>query len=212
MAVSAVLEALAKPESEGAVTEGVSTKVAVEEYLTRERASKVRHDYLEGEIVPVAGTSLTHNKIAGNIYSGLRDAFRGRDCEVFIESIRVRISPVRYRYPDVTALCGDPETDTTNPPALLNPALIVEVLSSSTEETDLGDKFFEYKQIPTLTDYVLIAQDRVSVTHWSRTGDRAWSIREWVELSDTFILNTLEATLTLADLYQKVTFPKTVST
>ena len=203
MSVHAMIDAPVKPDTP---TPRSVRKYSVEEYVARERVSEIRHDYVEGDIIPVPGTSLNHNKIAGNSYTELRYNFRDRDCETFMESIRVRVSAFHYRYPDMIALCGEPLTDDTNPPALLNPAVIVEVLSPSTEALDFSGKLAEYTQVSDVTDYVLIAQDRVSVVHHSRQKGGEWKEEKFADLSDTLSFASLDVTLTLASLYHKVVF------
>ena len=177
-----------------------------------ERASDIRYEYVEGEIIPMLGDSLAHNQIAGNFSVFLDRAFGDRDCAVYIESIRLRVSPTKYRYPDVLALCGEPVTDGKNPPALLNPMLVVEVLSPSTQAIDQGEKFFEYWHIPGLTDYVLVAQEAVSVTHCARQNDRQWSATEYTSLTDSLTFASLGVTLALSDIYRKMVFPAPVAT
>jgi Uma2 family endonuclease len=168
-------------------------KISVPEYFALERVSEIRYEYVDGEII-------------------LDRAFEDRDCVVYIESVRLRVSPAKYRYPDVLALCGEPVTDGDNPPALLNPALIVEVLSPSTQAIDQGEKFFEYWQIPGLTDYVLVAQNAMSVTHCVRHNPRQWTATEYTDLADTLTFASLGVTLTLSDVYRKVVFPAPVAT
>lgn len=182
-------------------------KIPVEEYFALERVSEIRHEYVEGNVIPMPGESLAHNQIAGNFHTRFAIAFADRNCSVYMESVRVRVSPAKYRYPDVIALCGEPLTDNDNPPALLNPAMIVEVLSSSTQATDRGEKLFEYQQMPGLSDYVLAAQETVFVSHYARQGADRWTLTEHTKLTDTLTFISLDVTLTLADIYRKVAQP-----
>src|SRR5262249_6695913 len=148
----------------------------LQEYFALERASKTRHEYLDGEIVAMAGETPVHNEIAGNVYYRLRNAFETRPCRAFIEGVRTRVSPTRYRHPDVVAVCGEAQFDDENPPSLLNPTVVVEILSRSTEAFDIDEKFDEYKRIDSLTDYIHIAQDRVEVTQYVRQSARQWVV------------------------------------
>ena len=175
----------------------------VQEYFALERTSDARHEYVDGEILAMAGETPTHNRIARNICVCLENAFGTRSCESFIENIRTRVSPSQYRYPDIAALCGEALFDEGKPPTLLNPAVIVEVLSPSTEVADRGEKFNEYRQLETLTDYILVAQDRIEVAHYARQSERQWTVTIYVELQDRLVLPSLEVTLTLADVYRK---------
>lgn len=179
-----------------------SPKITVQEYFELERHSEIRYEYVEGEIIAMPGVILPHNRVSGNFFTVF-----DRTCEAFIETVRVRVSPTQYRYPDVVALSGEPVTDGENPPALLNPAVIVEVLSDSTAAKDKEEKFFEYKTLATLTDYVLAAQDKISVTHYRRQNEKDWTATEYNELTDTLTFAALDVTISLADIYRGVTFP-----
>ena len=183
-------------------------KISVQEYFEIERQSDIRYEYVEGELIAMPGVSLSHNEITLNIALAAKIALRGRDCRVYAEAVRVRVSPTQYRYPDVVAVCGERETDGENPPALLTPNLIVEVLSTSTEAKDKGEKFSEYKKMPTLTDYVLAAQDEIAVTHYVKQNARQWLITEHTELTDVLTFASLGVTLSLADIYAEIVFGK----
>ena len=179
-------------------------KVSVADYLAMERHSDTRHEYVDGEVIAIAGESLEHNNIAGNILVEFRIAFRDRPCNAYMKNVRVRVSPTQYRYPDVVALCGATVRDEESPPALLNPGVIVEVLSPSTQSLDRNGKFTEYRGLDSLTDYVLVAQERVSVLHYVRQGELQWLIREYVNLSDVLTFAMLEVSFALSEIYRKV--------
>ena len=182
-------------------------KFTVQQYFEIERQSEIRYEYVEGELIAMPGVTLPHNEITLNIALGVKTAFQGRDCRVYAEAVRVRVSPTQYRYPDVVAICGERVTDGENPPALLNPGVIVEVLSSSTEAKDKGEKFAEYKRMASLTDYVLAAQDEILVTHYVRQSPRQWTITDYTELTDALTFAALGVTLTVADIYSGIAFP-----
>lgn len=179
-----------------------------EEYFEIDERAEERLEYVDGEILAMAGTSLGHNKVAGNIYLNLRLLFRGRSCEVFMESIRVRVSETRYRYPDIVALCGAAQVAETRPPTLLNPMVIFEVLSPSTKNKDVGEKFDEYAQNDTMTDYILVAQDTMRVRHYRRLNENDWQVSSYTKAEDIVRLESLNVSLTLADIYNEITFPK----
>ncbi len=182
-------------------------KFTVAEYFALERASEIRYEYVEGELIPLPGVSLPHNQITGNFCIAIDRIFDSQPGNVYIAAVRVRVSPSQYRYPDVAAVAGTPETDGENPPAVTNPAVIVEVLSASTAERDKGAKFDEYRQMPSLTDYVLAAQDRIAVTHYARQSPNQWTITDYAEPTDALTFAALGATLTLAEIYRKVELP-----
>jgi Uma2 family endonuclease len=178
-------------------------KMTVQEYLDFERAATVRHEYVDGEIYAMSGESPDHNRIARNAVVLLETLFADRPCEAFIENVRVRVNPTKYRYPDIAALCGDLQLTDENPPALLNPALVVEVLSTSTERVDREDKFSEYRQMDSVIDYVLIAQEWVEATHYARQSASQWLVTIHRTLDSQIVLESIGATLTLGDLYRK---------
>ena len=181
-------------------------KITVAEYLEQERRATVRHEYVDGEVLEMPGETPTHNEIAGNIYRKLGNIFEERACKVYMEGIRVRVTPTQYRYPDVVAFCGAAQFDSDNPPALLNPFVIFEVLSPSTEGFDRDEKFVEYRQVASVTDYILVAQDEALVIHYTRTAPNRWTLTEYTTLTDVFTLASLEVTLTLTDVYRKIAF------
>ena len=183
-------------------------KISVQEYFAIERQSEIRYEYVEGELIAMPGVSLPHNEITLNIALAAKIALRGRDCRVYAEAVRVRVSPTQYRYPDVVAVCGERETDGENPPALLTPSLIVEILSASTEANDKGEKFTEYKKVPTLTDYVTVAQDEIAVTHYVKQNAAQWLITEHTELTQVLTFASLGVTLPLSDIYAEIAIEK----
>ncbi len=178
-------------------------KISVEAYLAQERDSEVRHEYFKGEITEMAGETPRHNRIALNSSICFDNAFGNRDCAVYIAGVRLRVSPEQYRYPDVIALCAPPQFDDGNPPCLLNPEVIIEVLSASTEGKDRGEKFAEYRDIATLTDYVIVAQDKIFVEHCVRQGPAQWLLTEYKSLDDTLNFAALGVTISLREMYRK---------
>ncbi len=207
----------AQPQPE---TEELPKKISVAEYHEMLRKSDVRLEYLDGvvmdmagrsvlnsEIVAMAGEMPQHNEIAGNVFFEFKGALQGRNCKVYFENIKVSVWATRYRFPDIVALCGDPEFDNQKPPSLLNPQVIIEVLSPSTAEFDKGDKFVEYKQIASLMDYVLIEQDKMQVTHYARQSPIQWTVTDYTKADDRIVLAPLNLDLTLAAIYQEITLP-----
>jgi Uma2 family endonuclease len=201
------LPAVATPvSSTPSAAPDIQTRMTLAVYFALERRSDIRHEYVNGYIRAMAGESPQHNRIARNFCVRLENAFGERLSESFIENIRVHVSPTRYRYPDVVALCGNAQFDTETPPSLLNPSVIVEVLSPSTAENDRTEKFMEYRQIEGLTDYILIEQDRMLVVHFARQSATQWVVTEYSRADDTLTFASLEVSLTLADIYRKVVF------
>ena len=192
------------PASIPAATPVFSTpKISVQEYFEIDRNSEIRYEYVEGELIAMPGTTPKHNRISVNFITHFDLAFADRDCEVYIESIRLRVSAERFRYPDVIALCGEAQFDNENPPCLLNPGVIIEVLSPSTQYIDQGDKLFEYRQMPALTDYVMVAQERIFVEHCVRLSATEWKISQYSRLDDTLTFASLGVTMALRDVYRR---------
>ena len=179
-----------------------------EEYFQIDECSEERLEYVNGEIIAMAGESPEHNEIALNLSLNIKTQFRGRRCKIYMENVRVRVSHRQRRYPDVVALCGEPQFQNTRPQTLLNPMVIFEVLSSSTQNKDAGEKFDEYAQNDAMTDYVLVAQDRMRVRHYRRLNEKDWQVSSSTQAEEIVRLESLDVSLTLADIYAEITFPK----
>jgi Uma2 family endonuclease len=176
-------------------------------YLAAERASAHKSEYVNGTVYALAGASRVHNLIAVNTVSELRTQLRGRRCEVYVNDMRVKVERTgMYTYPDVVGVCDKPQFEDEHLDTLLNPAVIIEVLSPSTERYDRGEKFAHYRRVPSLTEYVLIAQDIRRIDHYRRDGD-SWVLTEVSEPDAALVLSSLGATLQLADIYDRVEFP-----
>ncbi|MBA2594014.1 MAG: Uma2 family endonuclease [Pseudomonadota bacterium] len=182
-----------------------------EEYLALERKATRKSEYVNGHVFAMAGASLEHNQITFNIAVELGVQLRGRPCAAYVSDLRVKVAATGlYTYPDVVALCGEAIFEDSAMDTLVNPQVIIEVLSASTEAYDRGEKFAHYRRFPTLTDYVLIAQDKVPVEHYVRQ-DRQWVLSEADEWNDTIHLSSIDCRLALRDIYDKVEFSDTDS-
>ncbi len=188
------------------------------EYLEFERASEGKHEFVNGHIYPMRGGSDTdrasgmsggtdaHALIGWNVLAAFHAAFRGRACRAHTSDMRMKILDTgMYTYPDVSALCGRPELEDGRRDTLLNPSLVIEVLSPSTEDYDRGDKFAHYRRLASLREYVLVAQDRPHVERYVRAGD-GWVLTEFDRLDDVVALPSVDATLVLRDVYERVEF------
>ncbi len=181
------------------------------EYLAFERAqTDTRHEYHNGEIIAMSGASLVHNIIVSNLIISLGLQMRGRSCNVFPSDMRVKVPATGlYTYPDISALCGAPELEDHAADTLLNPSVIVEVLSPSTEAYDRGAKFAHYQSIESLQAYVLVAQDRPRIEIFTRreSGDWLYSV---ADLPNAAVrLDTIDCELILSDVYEGVHFAPT---
>lgn len=176
-----------------------------EQYLEMERKADFRSEFVNGEIMVMAGASREHVLIVSNLVRELGNQLRTGPCETYSTDMRTRIGPTRYTYPDVAVACR-PQFEDATLDVLLNPLVIIEVLSPTTEVDDRGWKFAHYRRTPSLADYIMIAQYRPSVEHYSRHGQDLWTLREFDALTDVLPLLYLSCDLRLADIYERVTF------
>ncbi|HUS13738.1 MAG TPA: Uma2 family endonuclease [Chloroflexia bacterium] len=177
-----------------------------EEYLALERAAPTKSEYLDGTMFAMAGASRQHNTITANLVRHLGNQFAGGPCRVYVSDMRVKVAATGlYTYPDVAAVCGREEFADAQADTLLNPTVIFEVLSPSTEAYDRGLKFAHYWRLASLTDYVLVAQDRVRVEHFTRHG-AGWYVTEITSLDAALQLDSVGCALPLGAIYQNVEF------
>ena len=182
----------------------VQTSLTPKEYLAFERKATTKHEYLNGQIVAMSGASFAHNFLTVNIATSLNIQLMEGECRVATSDMRVKVTQIdSYFYPDVVVVCGEPIPEDNVFDTLLNPTLIVEVLSPLTEIYDRGEKFEHYQQITSLKDYILISQDEVHVEHYCRQGSR-WLRSEFRELVDVFSLLSIDCELRLQDVYRRV--------
>lgn len=180
----------------------------LEEYAELEKNSEERLEFFEGNVWSMAGASPNHEIIVVNLSAELRTKLRGRGCKVFGSNLRVKVPIYQpYRYPDVTAICEKPIYENFyGLEVLTNPALIVEVLSPSTESFDRSDKFTYYKSIESFTEYLLIAQDRPHTTLYTKQTAEVWLHREYNSLDAKIYLSSLDCELSLAEIYLDIEF------
>lgn len=179
-----------------------------EAYLTFERSSEEKHEYIAGIIYAMAGGSARHNRIAGSTYAALYTQLRRRNCTVYPSDMRVKaIQPGVYTYPDITIVCGNEQYEDEKEDTLLNPTIIIEILSPSTEKYDRGKKFQYYRTILSLREYILIAQDDYHIERFVRQNDNTWIFSEATEREATLELATIQCRLQLEEVYEKVSFP-----
>jgi Uma2 family endonuclease len=179
-----------------------------EEYLALERAADYRSEYLNGEIYAMAGGTPQHGAIAVNIGSELRAQLKAKPCQVFPSDVKIRTTPGGlFAYPDISVVCGPLNYHDAHRDVLTNPVLLVEVLSESTEAFDRGRKFYQYRQIETLTDSLLVSQEEPSIDHYAKQPDGRWLLTTVVGLDARLYLASLDCTLLLREVYAKIEFP-----
>lgn len=178
---------------------------SVEEYLAQEETAEFRSEYFQGEIFAMTGGSANHNRIARNLLIDLSQSFGQAPCEAFINDMRLLVKDNGlYTYPDLMVVCGQLEFLSGRTDTLTNPALIVEVLSKSTEGYDRGAKFELYRALTSLQDYILVDQYKVHVEHFHRLTDDRWILQELKSLSDILQLETISTEIPLEQIYRKV--------
>lgn len=184
-----------------------------EEYLAMEETAEFKSEYYQGEIFPFAGGSLNHDRIAGNLYINLSLGLKGKKCEVFSGDIRVWIESQRlFTYPDVTVVCGKPGLYENRNDTITTPLLIVEVLSESTQNYDRGQKFFLYRAIESLKEYVLVDQYQFHVEHFSKAEDGRWVLTEYNKAEDIVSIPRIDFHISLKDIYDRVEFSQAEKT
>lgn len=185
-----------------------TTYLTPEEYLAFERRAEYKNEYIDGEIVAMTGASRRHNIIGVNISGELRQQLKGRPCERYVSDMRVRIPSKRmYTYPDVVVACDEPQFEDDDLDTLLNPTVIIEVLSVSTERYDRFKKFSFYRTIESLAEYVLVAQHEYRVEQYTKQPDGRWLLSDHRSLSDVVELASVQCTLALREVYDKVSLP-----
>ncbi|HVT04762.1 MAG TPA: Uma2 family endonuclease [Thermoanaerobaculia bacterium] len=181
-----------------------SDRLTPGEYLELERKAEVRSEYIAGKIFAMSGASRRHNLIASNLCRELSLQTRERPCEVYVSDMRVKVSPAGiYTYPDLVAICGQPRFEDTHLDTLLNPMVIVEVLSESTEAYDRGEKFAQYRRVDSLREYVLVAQNKIRIEHYVRDGEH-WVLSEISDPQERLNLTSIGCTAGLAEIYEKI--------
>jgi len=182
----------------------IQAHYTAEEYLTLERSASSKSEFHDGQIYAMTGANREHNLVTINIAGELRSQLKKRPCEAYVNDMRVKAADARsYHYPDIVVVCGTPQFEDAHVDTLINPTLLIEVLSPSTEAYDRGGKFAHYRKIPTLREYLLVAQDQPSIERYLRQGD-VWILTEAVGLEADVPLESIDCVLSLREIYDKV--------
>lgn len=181
----------------------IKPHLSVADYLAGERNVDVRHEYVDGQVYALAGASDRHNRITLNIASRLNDHLVDDECEAFMSDMKIRVSPALYYYPDVVVTCDAPGGDAYY---RVEPRLIVEVMSPSTERVDRIEKRHAYRRVESLREYVLVAQDAPFVELHRRGADGTWTIEAFSDLAEQLTLASVDLALDLSDVYRNVRF------
>lgn len=181
------------------------TYITPEEYLERERKAETKSEYFQGGIFAIAGASRRHGCIVTNLVRELSESTRKRPCNVYTSDLRVATAGL-YTYPDVVVVCGEEKYIDAQLDTLLNPTLIVEVLSDSTKDYDRGQKFESYRTLPSLREYLTVAQDKTHVEHYTKQPDQRWLSTEYSDPAARIRLDSIEVELLVSEVYEKVEF------
>ena len=180
------------------------TYLTPEEYLTIERQAEHKSEYIDGVVYAMSGASFRHNTIVANVIIELGQQLRGRPCGVLPSDMKVRMpDSSKFFYPDVSVVCGEPEFHDERSDVLLNPTIIVEVLSESTASFDRGEKFQAYQRLDSLREYILISQDKHLVEQYIRQTKERWTYTAMVGVESSLSLPSIECTLSLTAVYDK---------
>lgn len=186
------------------------TYLSPEEYLERERKAERKSEYFRGQVFAMAGATREHVVIVTNLVGELRQQLRGRPCDVYSTDMRLQASAAGlYTYPDVMVVCGEPAYADDHRDTLLNPNLIIEVLSESTKDYDRGQKFQHYRTLPSLREYLTIAQNNAHLERWTREDEQHWVLCEVDDLSASVRIESIGVELELREIYDRVDFTDT---
>src|SRR2546426_2804470 len=187
------------------MSQQLKSYISPQEYLRLERQAEYKSEYLNGEIFAMSGASRKHNLLTTNIRSSLNQQLRGRPCEVYASEMRVKVNATGlYTYPDVVVVCGEPRLEDEYFDTLLNPTVLIEVLSKSTERYDRIAKSSYYRTLDSLAEHLLVAQDEIRLEQYSRQPDGQWLLLDYRTLSDVAELRSIGSSLRLRDVYEKV--------
>lgn len=182
-------------------------KMTPEEFLAFERASDVKHEYIGGQIVAMGGAKRNHNIVSINLGSELNRIIEEKDCEAYLADMRVFLpSTNEYAYPDISVVCGEPVFQDEVLDTLVNPLLIVEVLSDSTEAYDRGLKFRLYRSVKSLREYVIVSQNQPRIEKYVKKGDGFWVLSETAGIDSELLLESIGSAVLLSRIYRKINF------
>ena len=183
-------------------------KMTPEGYLEFERTSEIRHEYFDGEIFAMTGASLNHNRVNGNMFNEIKNQLKKSPCDAFANDMRVKVNELEtYTYPDIVVVCGDIELEKIKGlETLVNPTVIIETLSNSTEAYDRGKKFQHYRLLPSLQEYILVSQHHCLVEKYVHSDDGSWRYFSYEAMEQTLTIESIHCEVLLSDVYYRVEF------
>ena len=184
-------------------------KFTIEEYLAMEEAATEKHEYYKGEIFAMSGPKMPHNIISRNLLIGLGIKLKGKKCQPFSSDMRVHIEAnTLFTYPDISIICGEPETLNNDDWNILNPAVIIEILSPSTKNYDRGEKFKLYRDIPTLKEYILVDSESMHIEIFRLNEAKHWELEEYHSTEQALYIKTINENISITDIYEGVKLNK----
>lgn len=182
-------------------------RYTLQEYVAREEVAEYKSEFYRGEVFAMSGGTVRHNIISGNIFTGLKNRLRGSGCRPFTSDQRIRIPNDDFdTYPDASVVCGEIQLDEIDRNAIVNPRLLVEVLSPSTEKYNRGKKFDLYRDAESLREYILISQDEPHVERFVKQSDGSWNLMVYKGLDSALELPSLSCSIPLSEIYEDVNF------
>ncbi len=176
---------------------------SIAEYLEMENAATEKHEYYQGEIFAMSGAKFQHNIVIGNMFASLKNKLKGKPCRPLGSDARVHIQKnTLFTYPDISVVCGEPLFLNNDDMNLLNPSIIIEVLSPSTKNYDRGDKFKLYRDIPALKEYILVDPETISIEAFYINAHSQWELTEYKNMDDTLQFKTIKVSMKLEDVYE----------
>ena len=178
-------------------------KYTIAEYLEMEEAAIEKHEYYQGEIFAMSAPKVPHNIIAGNIFIGLGNKLKGKSCKPFYSDQRIHIEKnTLFTYPDISVICGEVKTLNNDDWNVLNPTVIIEVLSPSTKNYDRGGKFKLYREIPTLNEYILVDSESINIEVFRLNDGNHWELEEYNQTAESFRIQSINESLLLSEIYE----------
>ncbi|MEO8711182.1 MAG: Uma2 family endonuclease [Parafilimonas sp.] len=182
-------------------------KISIEAYLEMENASLEKHEYYKGEVFAMSGAKMPHNKIASNLSGILYNKLRGKKCQPYGSNARVHIqSNTLFTYPDISIVCGEVLTLNNDEYNVLNPTVIIEILSPSTKNYDLGEKFKLYRDITVLKEYILVDSESIHIEVFRLNEKKHWELEEYNDVNDSLLISAINENLLIAEIYEGVKF------
>jgi Uma2 family endonuclease len=179
--------------------------ISKNDYLEAERLALDKHEYYKGEVFAMSGASIAHNKIAINCTLEIGNKLKGKNCQPFGSDLRIHIPKnTLFTYPDISIICGEIETVEDKFDTVINPSVIIEILSASTRNYDKGEKFTLYREIDSLQEYILIDSERIMVEKFIRNSDNSWQLTEYKAIEQSFNITTVSIEMQLSTVYEGI--------